>query len=121
MRQVFKNVEPIRPGFDSGDAISIVYGADFWADMELATGRLVAQFRVAVPDDGALFVADTDDGSIVRSGERGIVIRVPAASTALFSDKHILFDLVRIDGDGQRPVPGRWQWPVVRTVTRNVG
>lgn len=116
----FPNVEPIRPGYE-GPPIRIRYSAEFYAAEQLATGRLVAQFRPVVAGD-VLFEADTQDNSITREGGDTIVITIPAGSSAGFSTlSTVFFDFVRIDGDGRRRVvPGQWSWPVRMSVTRDV-
>jgi len=116
----FPNVEPIRPGYE-GPPIRIRYSAPFYAAEQLATGRLVAQFRPSVVGE-ILFEADTEDGSITREGADTIVITIPGATTANFASlSTVFFDFVRISDDGRRRVvPGQWSWPVKMSVTRNV-
>lgn len=117
MRQVFPNVAPIRPGYVS--PLSIAFAQSFWDEMQLSTGRLVAQFRKSL-DEPVIFTADSDAGSIARPGGRVVIITVPADKSADFTGNIAVFDLVRLDGGVQTPIPGRWQWPVFATVTRDV-
>lgn len=113
-------VEPIRPGYPY--VLTLVLPETFWEAEQLATGRLVAHFRDTVP--GALvWQADSGDGSVARDAEAcEIVITIPAAATAAFSRAVIVFDLARFgdDADDARVVPGTYQWPVRKAVTRDV-
>lgn len=118
MKQIFRNVGPIYPGYDTDDAITITYLQPFWDAMALGSGRLVAQFRKTIPG-ALLFEADTDDGTIVRSGT-SLIIQVPGASSVGFPSPHVLFDVIQIIDADRNVIPGRWQWPVVPTVTRDV-
>ena len=115
-RQVFPNVEPIRPGYDWSTEIG--FAADFWDAYDLSTGRIVAQFRRTL-EGAVLFEADTGDGSITRPGGNVLAIAIAGDDSAGF-DTLCVFDFVRIDGDARTAIPGRWQWPVVKQVTRDV-
>lgn len=117
MRTEFKNVRPIRPGFDA--TIAIVYDPETWAAEIMNDGVLRAQFRPTVDSTSVLFEATTADGSIIREpASRKLSIIIPALSTAGFSEPQCVFDFVRL-GDPVTTVPGRWIWPVRRTVTAN--
>lgn len=116
MKQTFQNVEPIRPGYDW--TTDIGFEQPFWDAMQLGSGRIVAQFRATI-DSAVLFEADSAEGSILRPGGRILRIAIPAAATAAFASLAV-FDFVRIDGAARTAVPGRWQWPVMKPVTRNV-
>lgn len=117
MRTKFENVRPIRPGYDA--ALTISYGVDFWSAEQLDSGRLVAQFRQEV-NGPVIATADSDAGTITRPSARTITLTVAAADTADMQEREIYFDLIRIADGAQRPVPGRWKWPVRATVTRDV-
>lgn len=116
-------VEPIAPGYDARLAIAYPNAA---ADaLELDTGELVAQFRAAVDDAGdPLFTARSADGTITLTRgatETLLTLLLPASATALMvPDRDVIFDIVRIEGGFRDVIPGRWFWPVRKTVTRNV-
>lgn len=116
-------VEPIAPGYDARLAIAYPNAAADALDLE--TGELVAQFRAGVDDAGdPLFTARTADGSITRvrgDAETLLTLLLPASATALMTpDRDVTFDIVRINGAARDVIPGRWFWPVRKTVTRNV-
>lgn len=69
-----------------------------------------------------LFEADTAGATIVRDGgQREIAILLPASATRLMGASSIVvFDFIRIADSIQHPIPGRVQWPVLPTVTRDV-
>lgn len=114
----FENVQPIYPGYDS--VVTIGYAQDFWDSAELATARLVAQLRAKV-DGAVLTTVDTANGTLERDlVNRELTLRISATESAKLPEKHVIFDFVRIDGAEKAPVPGRWQWPVMMTVTRGV-
>jgi hypothetical protein len=114
----FDNVMPIYPGYDA--TITIRYAQDFWDACELGTGRLVAHFRERV-ESALIATADSASGSIERVEEdKEITIRLTAAQTAQMASHSVVFDFIRVDGATKTPIPGRWQWPVLVTVTRNV-
>lgn len=119
MKLVLHDVEPIRPGYEA--SIRLQFPADFYAAW-FAAGRLVAQFRSALPSPVMLFEADSDDGTIVRdTGARSIRIVLPADATApMDGSSQVVFDFVRVAGAARTPIPGRVLWPVLRTVTRDV-
>lgn len=117
------SVEPIAPGYDAPVAIS--YPNEFADSVSLGEGVLVAQFRADVDAADPIFEASTESGSITI--ERGadetlVTVTLPATATAqMVPDTSVAFDFVRIDGSARDVIPGRWRWPVRRTVTRNVG
>lgn len=117
MKKSFTGVEAIRPGFPF--EVRLTYPADFFTAEELATGRVVAHVRPAVPAALA-FVLDSADGSIQRETNR-LVLRISAEDSAKLTGGIAVWDFVRIsEEEVQRAVPGRWVWPVQRTVTRDI-
>ena len=113
-------VDPIRPGYPY--LLLLEFPEAFWESEQLASGRLVAHFRETVPGP-LIWQADSGDGSIARDAEaREVVIAIPAEATAAFSRAVVVFDLARFgDGaDDARVVPGTYQWPVRKAVTRDV-
>src|SRR4051794_40876675 len=112
MKQIFRNVMPINPGYDSDNAITIAYSQTFWDAMGLDSGRLVAHFRKTVPGP-LLYEADSEDATILRSGASSVIIKVPAAASVLFPAPAVLFDVIQIIGGDQNVIPGRWSWPVI--------
>jgi len=118
MNITFENVRPIKPGYEA--TIRISYGLDFWTSENLATGRLIAQFRKEISSD-VICTVDTNDGSITREDDAVIVITISDEQTALMLKTHyVRFDLIREDQGVQSPIPGMWKWPVKLTVTRDV-
>lgn len=116
-------VEPIAPGYDA--RLAIAYPNSAADALELQEGELVAQFRASVDDAGdPIFTARTVDATItcVRGAtETLLTILLPASATALMTpERDVIFDIVRIDGATRDVIPGRWFWPVRKTVTRNV-
>lgn len=116
----FTNVEPIRPGYDW--LTRIVLSDEFWEAEGLSEGRLVAHFRSSVPGV-RLAVADSDAGTIVREDPATLLVKVAAVDTLKLAGAGIaVFDFVIVgEDDEQRPIPGRWTWPVLATVTRDIG
>lgn len=115
-------VEPIAPGYEARLVIAF---ANLAADaLELTSGELVADLRFSVDDEEAIFTARTADETIevVRGDtETLITVILPAEVTGeIDPDRDVMFDFVRISGAGQFVIPGRWRWPVRRTVTRDV-
>lgn len=113
-------VDPIRPGYPY--LLLLEFPEEFWEGEQLASGRLVAHFREIVPGPLA-WQADSAAGTIRRdAATREIAIDIPAEATAVFSRAAVVFDLVRLgdDADEARVVPGTYQWPVRKAVTRDV-
>ncbi|APH71459.1 hypothetical protein [Aquibium oceanicum] len=112
-------VEPIRPGYPY--LVSLLFPLDFWEVEALATGRMVAHFRLTVGGT-LLHTADSDEGAIARdAAERRLDIALPAEATKAFTEARVVFDFARIDpGGGQRAVPGLYDFPVKQAVTRDV-
>lgn len=116
-------VEPIAPGYSA--RLEISYPNTVADALAMEEGELVAQFRASIDDVGEpAFTARKSDGTItlVRgAAETLLTITLPAAATAaMLPDRDIAFDIVRIDGGLRDVIPGRWYWPVRKTVTRNV-
>lgn len=113
-------VDPIRPGYSYD--LTLVLPETLWEAEQLATGRLVAHFRDHVPGP-LVWQADSEAGTIARDADaREIAITIPAEATAGFTRAVIVFDIARFDdeADDARVVPGTYQWPVRKAVTRDV-
>lgn len=115
-------VEPIAPGFEA--RLEIAFPAVAAAALQLSAGELVAELRAGIDDSEVLFTARASQDTIeVAAGaaETLVTLILPAAVTAeLAPDTNVLFDFVRLEGAGRFVIPGRWSWPVRRTVTRDV-
>lgn len=116
-------VEPIAPGYSA--RLEIAYPNSVADALSLNTGELVAQFRGGIDDPGdPLFTARGADGAITLTRgatETLLTLLLPASATSgMVPDRDITFDIVRIDGGFRDVIPGRWYWPVRKTVTRNV-
>ncbi|CCV12946.1 hypothetical protein [Mesorhizobium sp. STM 4661] len=116
-QQLFKQVEPIRPGYLT--YIRLQYTPEFWDAIELGTGRLVAQFRTAVASPIVLFEADSAEATISREDGNVLLIAIPAAASVAWTDA-VMFDIINIVGSVKTPIPGIWRWPVSARVTRDV-
>ncbi|MER8556150.1 hypothetical protein NKH37_29020 [Mesorhizobium sp. M1217] len=117
-KYVFPNVEPIRPGYDI--VFRLQFPQDLWDAEQIGSGRLVAQFRVAVPGP-VLFEADTLDLTIQREAPRTLAFFLPEDATKPFvASTIVVFDIARIDGDDRSIVLDKVIWPVLETVTRDV-
>ncbi|MER9870209.1 hypothetical protein NKJ35_24080 [Mesorhizobium sp. M0136] len=117
-KYVFPDVEPIRPGYDF--QMRLQFPQDLWDAEEIGSGRLVAQFRVAVPGP-VLFEADTLDLTIQREAPRTLAFFLSEDATKPFvASTIVVFDIARIDGDDSSIVLDKVIWPVLETVTRDV-
>lgn len=115
-------VEPIAPGYEA--RLEIAY-PNLAADaLALTEGELAAELRASVDAAEVLFTARGTDGTVTAArgeAETLVTLILPAAVTAeLTPDTDVMFDFVRLDGGERFVIPGRWRWPVRRTVTRNV-
>lgn len=116
-------VEPIAPGYSA--RLDIAYPNTVADPLSLGDGELVAQFRASIDAAGdPLFTARKSEGSITLARgatETLLTLTLPATATAgMTPDRDITFDIVRIDGAVRDVIPGRWYWPVRKTVTRDV-
>lgn len=117
-KYVYPDVEPIRPGYDF--ELRLLFPQDLWDAEEMGSGRLVAQFRSAVPGP-VLFEADTLNATLRRELPRTLAFILSEAATRPFDASTIVvFDIARFDGDDSRMVLDRVSWPVWITVTRDV-
>ncbi|WP_376704673.1 hypothetical protein RQ479_07980 [Mesorhizobium sp. ISC25] len=117
-KYVFPDVEPIRPGYDI--EFRLQFPQDLWDAEQIGSGRLVAQFRSAVPGP-VLFEADTLDLTIQREAPRTLAFFLSEAATRPMDASTIVaFDIARIDGTDSRVVLDKVIWPVLKTVTRDV-
>ncbi|MER8786892.1 hypothetical protein NKH71_03325 [Mesorhizobium sp. M0983] len=117
-KYVFPDVEPIRPGYDF--EMRLQFPQDLWDAEQIGSGRLVAQFRSAVPGP-VLFEADTLDLTIQREAPRTLAFFLSEAATRPMDVSTIVvFDIARIDGTDSRMVLDKVIWPVLTTVTRDV-
>ncbi|MER8427837.1 hypothetical protein [Mesorhizobium sp. M1403] len=117
-KYVFPDVEPIRPGYDF--QMRLQFPQDLWDAEQIGSGRLVAQFRAAVPGP-VLFEADTLDLTIQREAPRTLAFFLSEDATKPFvASTIIVFDIARLDGDDRSIVLDKVIWPVLETVTRDV-
>lgn len=119
MKKTFAGIEAIRPGYPF--EVRLSYPEAFYEAEEIATGRIVAHVRQAVPSPLA-FALDSEDGSIRLDEPNTIVLAISGENSATLGGGICVWDFVRIAEDGaQRAIPGRWTWPVSMTVTRGIG
>ncbi|RWB96503.1 MAG: hypothetical protein EOQ56_25620 [Mesorhizobium sp.] len=117
-KYVYPNVEPIRPGYDI--EFRLQFPQDLWDGEQIGTGRLVAQFRSAVPGP-VLFEADTETATLQREAPRTLAFFLSEDATRpMDASTIVVFDIARIDGDDRRIVLDKVIWPVLKTVTRDV-
>ncbi|BCH20169.1 hypothetical protein [Mesorhizobium sp. L-2-11] len=117
-KYVFRNVEPIRPGYDF--QMRLQFPLYLWDAEQVGSARLVAQFRSAVPGP-VLFEADTATATLQREAPHTLAFFLSDTATRLFASSTIaVFDIARIDGGDRRMVLDKMIWPVLKTVTRDV-
>lgn len=118
-KYVYPNVEPIRPGYDID--FRLQFPQDLWDAEQIGSGRLVAQFRSAVPGP-VLFEADTLAATIRREAPpRTLAFFLSEDATRpMDASTIVVFDIARIDGTERRIVLDKVIWPVLKTVTRDV-
>ncbi|RUV98324.1 hypothetical protein [Mesorhizobium sp.] len=111
-------VEPIRPGYDI--EFRLQFPQDLWDGEEIGSGRLVAQFRAAVPGP-VLFEADTANATLQREAPRTLAFFLSDEATRpMDASTIVVFDIARIDGADRHIVLDKVIWPVLKTVTRDV-
>ncbi|MER9278711.1 hypothetical protein [Mesorhizobium sp. M0522] len=117
-KYVFPDVEPIRPGYDF--QMRLQFPQDLWEAEEMDSGRLVAQFRSAVPGP-VLFEADTVTATLQREAPRTLAFFLSEEAKRPFAASTIVvFDIARFDDVDSRMVLDKVIWPVLTTVTRDV-
>lgn len=121
------SVAPIDIGVDS--VVTILYGAPVVTEYpELLSGRLLIDFKYRPDDEVYVFSLDSSvtpehfspRTAILEGDNIGAVslsFTIPAALTALLFRSSVFFDIVAYNGTAPRRIPGRWQWPVIASIT----
>lgn len=111
--QVFE-VEPVVAGLDS--FIRIEYDAETVTALDLQSGSLKIDIR-ELPHSNAILVATKETGNGVSWVDNTLVIALSAADTVNLKSENVFFDLIHTNGGITQKIPGKWEWPVERSIT----